>query len=146
MTKTRRPPEGRGVRTASPELVLEGEKYFEGLATGTWSPAVDICETRENVTVRVELPGIDEKDVRVIMQGGVLRVQGVKREPTSSQKLLCYYCLERSYGKFNREVRIDWVVDARRSRAVLEKGILTIELPKLKERREALFEISVSKR
>lgn len=146
MPKNRKSPQARGVQTASPDLILETDKLFEGLATGTWTPNVDLCETRETVTVRVELPGVDADDIRLTMQRGILRVHGVKREPTSSQKLLCYYCLERSYGKFNRDIRIDWVVDARRSRAHLQNGILTIELPKLVDRREAVLEIPVAKK
>ncbi len=128
------------------DLMLEAERFFDRLAVGTWNPNVDLCETRDLVLVRVELPGVDMADVRLTIQRGALRVQGIKRETTVSPRLLCYYCLERTHGRFDREIPIHWVVDARRARAFLESGVLTVELPKLPDRRGTGMEIPIEKR
>lgn len=135
-----------GIRATPGDLILEAEKLFDRLSVGAWNPNVDLRETRDKVTVSVELPGVDPSDVRVTIQNRILHIQGMKREPMNSQKLVCYYCLERSYGRFNREIRLDWVVDARKAHAYLERGLLTIEFPKLGERRERVLEIPVTKR
>jgi len=128
------------------DLMLEAERFFDRLAVGTWNPNVDLCETRDLVLVRVELPGVDMADVRLTIQRGALRVQGIKRETTVSPRLLCYYCPEGTYGRFDRRSPIHWVVDARRARAFLESGVLTVELPKLPDRRGTGMEIPIEKR
>ncbi len=113
------------------------------LAFGTWVPNVDVCETPDNVFARVELPGVDPCDVSVVIQNGVLRIGGVKREPALSGNLVCYYCVERRYGKFEREIALRCVVDVKRARATMRAGILTVELPRMEERRGAAVRIEV---
>jgi HSP20 family protein len=122
---------------------MEAEAFLDSLTLGTWLPNVDLCETNELYTVRVELPGVDLKDVSLTIRDAVVRVSGVKREPNVSQKLLCYYCLERRYGKFLREINLESVVDARRATAQLDNGVLIVELPKLVERRGRVLEIPI---
>ncbi|HYK88246.1 MAG TPA: Hsp20/alpha crystallin family protein, partial [Acidobacteriota bacterium] len=56
----------------------------------------------------------------------------------------CYYCLERRYGRFDRSIPIHWVVDARAARASLERGVLTVKLPKLEDRRGQLVKIPIT--
>jgi HSP20 family protein len=96
--------------------------------------------------VRAELPGVAPSDIALSFQGDSLRLQGIKREPVQSRKLLCYYCLERRYGRFDRQISIAWIVNPRRARAHLDKGILTIELPKLKNRRGEIVAIQIRKK
>jgi HSP20 family protein len=134
------------VRAIVGGVLLEADRLIDRFAVGTWNPNVDLCETRDLVVVRVELPGVDPSDVRVTFHNGALRLQGIKRETTVSPRLLCYYCLERTYGRFDREIAIHRVIDAPRARGVLENGILTIELPKLRERRGTRLEIPIEKR
>jgi HSP20 family protein len=122
---------------------MEAEAFLDSLTLGTWLPNVDLCETNELYTVRVELPGVDLKDISLTIRDAVVRVSGVKREPNVSQKLLCYYCLERRYGKFLREINLESVVDARRATAQLDNGVLIVELPKLVERRGRVLEIPI---
>ena len=122
---------------------MEAEALLDSLTLGTWLPNVDLCETNELYTVRVELPGVDLKDISLTIRDAVVRVSGVKREPNVSQKLLCYYCLERRYGKFLREINLESVVDARRATAQLDNGVLIVELPKLVERRGRVLEIPI---
>ncbi len=122
---------------------MEAEAFLDSLTLGTWLPNVDLCETNELYTIRVELPGVDLEDISLTIQDAVVRVSGVKREPDISQKLLCYYCLERRYGKFLREINLESVVDARRATAQLDNGVLIVELPKLVDRRGRVLEIPI---
>lgn len=134
------------MRSVTADLMVNAERFITGLGVGTWTPNVDLCETKDRVTVRIELPGVELQDMRLTIQRGMLRVRGSKREPVMSTNLLCYYCLERGYGKFSREIQIDWVVGAQEGKAYLEAGILTVELPKLEDRRGLLIEIPVTKK
>jgi HSP20 family protein len=128
------------------DLLFHTEGFLDRLSVGTWAPNVDLCETAGTVVVRVELPGVDPGDVTLTMRDGVLRLQGIKREPAVSHKLLCYYCVERRYGRFSREIRIHSVVNPQRARAHLKNGILTLEMPKLAERRGMPIEIPITKK
>ncbi len=145
MTKIRRPflnpNHGRVLESA-----LDAEKYLDRLALGTWRPNVDICETAEAVCVRVELPGVEKSDITLAIQDGVLRVQGMKREAVAPGGQHNCLCLERRYGRFDRAIPIHWVVEAQKARAVLEKGVLVIELPKLDDRRGRVVEIAITKK
>ncbi len=73
-----------------PSLILEAEEILDRLAVGSWTPNVDICETPDAVTVRVELPGIQPSDIKATIQNGFLRIQGVKREPAAALERLSY--------------------------------------------------------
>ena len=124
-------------------MILDAREILDRLGVGNWMPSVDICETADAVVIRVELPGIDPAEVRLSIQGNVLRVHGVKQEPAAVRARLSYYCLERRYGKFDRQIAIDWIVDAGRARADLANGILTIQIPRIENRRGTLFEIPI---
>jgi HSP20 family protein len=128
------------------DAAVAAEKHLDRLALGTWTPNVDICETAERIYVRVELPSVNKSDISLSIQDSILRVQGIKREGTASGKLLCYYCLERRYGRFDRSIPIHWVVDAQKARALLEKGVLTVELPKLVDRRGQSVQIPITRK
>jgi HSP20 family protein len=129
----------------SPDLLLEGS-FLDPLSIGSWTPAVDKCQTDSHIVIRVELPGVKASDISISFTGENLRIRGAKREPAPLRKLLCYYCLERRYGKFDRTLHISWTVDPRQASACLEKGILTIELPKLKDRRGETVNIKIAEK
>jgi HSP20 family protein len=128
------------------DFLLEGKKFLDPFAVGSWTPNVDICQTHNRIVVQAELPGVDFSDVSVSFQGGNLRIQGIKREPVQSQKLLCYYCLERRYGKIDRTIPVGWVVNPKMARAHMENGILTVVLPKINDRRGDTVEIQIKKK
>jgi len=125
-------------------LIFDSADSFQCL-TLAWTPHVDVCETPKAVVLRIEVPGVQASDLQVTLRNGEVIVSGVKREAGASRQLLCYYCVERRYGKFERRIRIEAVVDARRSRARLDKGILTIRVPKRQDRRGPAFRIPVRK-
>jgi HSP20 family protein len=129
--------------TRSSDLLLQRRDLLDPFSVDSWIPHVDLCQTDDRVLVRAELPGVAVEDIRLCFQQDILRLQGIKREPDKSGKLSCYYCLERRYGKFDRRINIDWIINPREIRAFLDKGILTVELPKLRDRRGTIVEIPI---
>jgi len=92
-------------------------------------PAVDLVDTPEHILVKVELPGVDAKDVNVSVQENVLTITGEKKFD-KEEKGKSWFRRETSYGKFSRSLTLPTAVDAERVEAVSESGILTVTLPK----------------
>lgn len=136
----------RGALTETDDLLLEGGELLNPFAVGSWTPPVDICQTANRVLVRIELPGVDLSDIELSFQRGNLRIKGIKREQVKSRKLLCYYCLERRHGSFDRQIPIEEIVNPKQGRAYLQKGILTVELPRLKDRRGDAVKIQIARK
>jgi HSP20 family protein len=142
--KSPKSPLQKSAASQSPDLLLNRDDFLNPLSIGAWTPPVDKCQTESHVVIRMELPGVKASDISISFRGENLRIQGVKKEPSSPHKLLCYYCLERNYGKFDRVLNISWVVNPRKAFARLDKGILTIELPKIKDRRGEMVKIKIA--
>ena len=94
-----------------------------------WQPCCDMAETNETIIVEVELPGMERKDVRVEVEGDVLRITG-ERRATVERRGRQYSRMERSYGRFERQLQLPASVDRAGIRARFRAGILTITLPK----------------
>ena len=109
---------------------------------GAWLPPVDLCESEDCVTVRVELPGVRAEHVGVTLTNEELRVRGRKRKgaPRGATRHLCS---ERSFGQFARTIPLRWPVRRDDATAALKDGVLTVRLPKLKERRGGEHRIEV---
>lgn len=102
---------------------------------GQWLPPVDLSESPDMITLKVELPGVEAADVRISLLGNVLKISGQKREEQLGSRPVCYVCVERGYGSFTRTFNLYTAIDARAAEATLAQGVLTIRLPKLKDRR-----------
>jgi HSP20 family protein len=102
--------------------------------TRKFSPTVGVSESDRNVTVKVELPGMDEKDVKLSVTDGHLMIRGEKTEE-KEEKRKGYYRTERSFGEFNRVIPVPTGVDTKKLSTVFKKGLLSITLPKTKETR-----------
>lgn len=96
---------------------------------GEWCPAMDISETTDRLVVKVEVPGMDEKDIRISLQEHLLTITGEKRRETE-EKGERYHRVERSYGSFTRGVRLPMALDGSRVLATFKNGVLTVTLPK----------------
>jgi HSP20 family protein len=117
------------VRCLFQELIHQPwEARSSSTATG-WQPCCDVAETKEAIIVEVELPGVERQDVRVEVEGDMLYITGERRVTVEHQERQ-YSRMERSYGRFERHLRLSASVDREAIRAEFRAGILTITLPK----------------
>jgi len=98
------------------------------VGSGTWTPLADAYETPEAFVDLLELPGIDEDDVEVQVDGDTLTVKGQRRG--HSLRPDRFHRMERSHGPFSRSLQLSEDVDADRVNAQLRDGVLRLELPK----------------
>lgn len=94
-----------------------------------WQPKVDVSEGKDAVTVKAELPGVDQKDIAVSLQDNVLTIKGEKDEE-KEEKDARYHRVERSYGAFSRMVRLPAAVDGSKATGEFKDGVVTVILPK----------------
>ena len=113
------------------------------LASGSWAPPVDLCETSEAVLLRVELPGVAAEQIKIGVCNTKIRIWGEKKRRPTRRRIVSYLCSERSYGKFSRVVHLRWSISVREATADLENGILFIRLPKIEDRRGGEFSVTV---
>ena len=99
-----------------------------------WSPAVDVFESRDRLVVAAEVPGLPPEALRVVYREHELVLAGERRARRMGPGAT-YHCLERPHGRFERTIPLDVAVDVARAKASLAGGILTVVLPRLRERR-----------
>ena len=92
-------------------------------------PRLDVSETEREVKVTAELPGMDEKDVTVTLEGDVLTLKGEKKAE-AEEKGKNFHRVERTYGSFQRVITLPAEVDAAKVTAGFKKGVLTVTLAK----------------
>ncbi len=109
---------------------------------GAWLPPVDLCESEVALMVYIELPGMRAEQIEVSLTGAQLRVSGKKRKG-ASRGVISHLCSERSYGQFTRIIPLRWPIQVEATVAELRNGVLTVRLPKLKERRGGEFKVPV---
>src|SRR5207237_5177014 len=83
----------------------------EALTTSSFAPAVDVYEDEQQVTLKIEVPGIDEKDIDVRVENNTLTVQG-ERKIEKEEKEENYRRVERQYGSFTRTFTLPQTVDS----------------------------------
>lgn len=113
------------------------------LASETWAPPVDVCETADSIVLRVELPGLMAEHIRIGATNTQLRIWGEKKRNKPRNRIISHLCSERSYGRFSRIVPLRWAVSVQEATAELGNGILTVSLPKMEDRRGVEFKIPV---
>lgn len=132
--------DGVGRLYAALQEATEAEVPVAGVA---WTPPVDLCETKSEIIVRVELPGVSASQIKVGLTNTHLKICGDKRKRTPRNRVLSHLCSERSYGHFSRVVPIRWTINAESATAELADGVLLVRLPKRRERRGAEFKIEI---
>jgi len=98
---------------------------------GEWYPAVDVMETRTEVVVTAELPGMSEKDIDIDLAEDSLTLKGERHEATEIKKE-GWIKKERSFGKFYRKILLPARVNTEKNEAVFKNGVLIIHLTKIK--------------
>ena len=120
--------------------ILEDRLAPQGLeptlpASGGWVPLADAYETADVFVVQLELPGISEDDVEVVLEGNRLIVRGDRQCLRGEPRPDHFYRMERSQGPFLRILHLPEAVDPTQMRAHYEDGLLRVDIPKLRPRR-----------
>ena len=115
-------------KSHDPVAELFGE-FGDRLRGDRWLPDVDVFESASSVVVRVELAGVRSEDVRVTVDGGMLRVSGVRRVLDRSDVKRLHQ-MEIATGPFERRVQIPVPIDREAVSANLADGFLTVVLPR----------------
>ena len=104
-----------------------------------WRPPMDVSETENEMVIRMEIPGMNEKDVEINLSHDVLTISGEKKVDKVENETC--HCMESCYGKFSRTVRIPFEVDAEKVDATFKDGVLKITLPKSETAKPRKIEI-----
>src|SRR6185437_10690177 len=111
----------------------EIDRLFDDTFTrdgSNWSPAVDVRENENEISLDLELPGIKPEDVEITAENGVLTVRGEKNSERKEGEEHRYHVVERSYGAFMRTFQLPQGIDEDQINAAFEHGILSIHIPK----------------
>src|SRR5216684_2485197 len=115
------------------------EGHDESLTTTNFAPPVDVYEDEHNITLKIEVPGIDEKDIEVRIENNTLTVHGERK----LEKEENFRRVERQYGSFTRSFTLPTTVDAEKVQAHYDKGILKVQLAKKAEAKPKQIKVSV---
>ena len=109
---------------------------------GNWSPAVNILEKEDSLTITVELPGLTADDVEVTVENSVLSMRGERRlEEVNDGET--YHRVEATYGAFERRFTMPKSVDTDKILATFRNGVMTLSLPKREESKPKTIKIKV---
>jgi HSP20 family protein len=119
-----------------------GESGFPGFGEPVWGPPLDVKETKENIVVTAEIPGLGANEVEVTISGDLLTIKGEKKQE-KEEKEESFHLIERRYGIFSRSIRLTSEVDNQNIKASHKDGVLTITLPKSEKAKEKQIKIKV---
>jgi HSP20 family protein len=114
----------------------------EALSTSSFAPAVDVYEDEHKITLKIEVPGIDEKDIDIRVENNVLTVTG-ERKFEKEEKEENYRRVERHYGSFTRSFTLPNTVDADNIAADYDRGVLKVQLAKKAEAKPKQIKVNV---
>jgi len=114
----------------------------EALTTTSFAPPVDIYEDEHNITLKLEVPGIDERDIDVRIENTTLAVHG-ERKIGKDEKEENFRRVERQYGSFTRSFTLPSSIDPGQVSAHYDRGVLRISLPKKAEAKPKQIKVNV---
>jgi HSP20 family protein len=121
---------------------LRGPTILESMEDEFVSPRVDVVEDEKTVEVTADIPGIDEKDIKVELRNGTLWIEGERKEEKKAEGRN-FFRSERSYGSFERGIGLPCDVEKGNIEASFKNGVLRVVLPKTKEAREEVTSIKI---
>jgi HSP20 family protein len=113
------------------------------LTTAAFVPAVDVYEDAQKVVLKLDVPGIEEKDLDVRVENNTLTVKG-ERKFVKEEKEENFHRIERSYGSFFRTFTLPNTVNTENVQASYNAGVLKIELAKKAEAQPKQIKINVA--
>ena len=118
---------------------MEGWLGYQGKGFA-FTPAVDIFEDKESISVRAELAGVKADDVHLSVENNVLTLRGERKLERAENKD-GYHRIERAYGQFSRSFALPQLVDSEKIHAEMKDGVLTVRLPKKGEAQPRRVEV-----
>lgn len=115
---------------------------FARIGSEEWLPSADISETKDKVLIKLDLPGLEAKDVDVSVSGDILTIKGEKRKE-EEEKDEHYYCCERYCGSFQRSFRLPVDIQSDNVEASFDKGVLKVTLPRTEQAKKKEIEVKV---
>lgn len=138
----------RGLSTLQEQVNrMFNDKFLRGTAEDSslaaWSPSVDIYETPNELVVKADLPGLQEKDIDVRVEDNLLTIRGERKfEKSVSEDN--YLRVERSYGSYSRSFSLPNTVSPEAIKADYTGGVLTVSLPKREESKPRQVKVNIS--
>jgi len=138
----------RGLSTLHDQVNrLFNETRFRGpsedSAITTWAPGVDIYETPNELVVKADLPGVDEKDIDIRVENNLLTIRGERKfEKNVAEDN--YLRVERTYGTFSRSFSLPNTINPEAIHAEYKNGVLTVNLPKREESKPRQVKVAVN--
>jgi HSP20 family protein len=114
------------------------------LTTSNFAPSVDVYEDEHKITLKIEVPGIDEKEIDISIENNTLTVRG-QRMFEKDEKEENFQRIERMYGSFTRSFTLPNTVDPEQISALYDRGLLKIHLAKKAEAKPKQIKVNVEK-
>lgn len=114
----------------------------EVISKADWAPVVDISESKNQFTIKAELPGIKKEDIKLSVHEGVLAISGERRSETTEEDEK-HHRIERFYGSFSRSFTLPENVDEENIDAEYQDGILTVRLAKVEKSKPKAIDINI---
>ena len=108
-----------------------------------WTPVLDLYEDKDNILVKMDLPGMSREDIDVSLHEGSLSISGERKSEQKHEEAEVYRA-ERFFGRFQRTVTLPMAVAADKVKAEYKDGTLTITLPKTEEAKPKQINVNVS--
>ncbi len=125
--------------------MFEDTSLSTGTNGGTWIPAVNVEETKDELILSAELPGMTHDNIAIDLENNVLTISGEKTEErTEGDEERRYHLWERRYGSFQRSFTLPRTVKAEDIRASFDNGILRVRMPKVAEAKGRKIEVQAS--
>ncbi|HSP17305.1 MAG TPA: Hsp20/alpha crystallin family protein [Thermoanaerobaculia bacterium] len=124
---------------------LYTEKEEEPMLATKWAPVADILETKDHYIVRAEIPGMEEKDITVEIENGVLTLKGERKFEAKTEEK-DFRRIERSYGQFLRSFTLPTNVNTEKITAAYVNGVIEVMIPKKEEAKPKKVTLEVKKK
>lgn len=139
----------RSLTTLEPETRNLFDEFFGDFLThpvlseGNWLPRVDLQDTKNDMELTAELPGMKKEDIKITYENGLLTISG-ERKREEKEENHNYYCGERRFGSFSRSFRLPVEVQADKIKANYKDGVLHVSLPKVEAKKPHEIPISTN--
>jgi HSP20 family molecular chaperone IbpA len=114
-----------------------------GLPMSEWQPSVDVVETPTSVMILAEVPGCAAADLVLEVRGRQITLSGTKSTPRPGAQRIKFHCMERGHGRFHREIQLFSPVNTHQGTARLVDGLLTVEFPKIQDKRQEARQLHI---